>query len=215
MKSGACANGQAPACLPHPQTSTVTGQHSSLGPIGVNPAETTRCLTLRVTRGTCRAQPCASKRPSLPVQISGVINAVADPEPPAHTTASRSRTAPVVLEHDQRGLLFLTRRGSHRELVAHRPLNPTGAKIMPAPELARDRAPRGAGLRSIWSSRRGETKAGRPNGPSTERRATRPFWILMRIQKSTGNVVALSELVRRGSAVPGRRGLAQRLREQE
>lgn len=33
-----------------------------------------------------------------------------------------------------------------------------------------------------------------------DRRATRLFWILMRIQKSTGNIVALSELVQRGNA---------------
>ena len=34
----------------------------------------------------------------------------------------------MVLEQAQRGLLFLTRCGSHRELVAHYQFNPTGNK---------------------------------------------------------------------------------------
>ncbi|MGB8874734.1 MAG: hypothetical protein ACLP4R_23770 [Solirubrobacteraceae bacterium] len=34
----------------------------------------------------------------------------------------------MVLEQDQRGLLFLTRRGPHREFVAHCQFNPTGSK---------------------------------------------------------------------------------------
>lgn len=58
VKSGVCAGGQAPACLPHPQTSTVTGQPSPLGPIGVSPAETTRCsASARNARDVQRAAP--------------------------------------------------------------------------------------------------------------------------------------------------------------
>jgi hypothetical protein len=108
----------------------------------------------------------------------------------------------VVLEHDQRGPLFLTRCGSHHELVPDCQSNPT-RNVLPAPELARDRAPRGAGLRLISSSH----PEARPRevdraDPSTDRRATRPFCILMRIHKSTGNLVALSELVLRGRDRP-------------
>jgi hypothetical protein len=40
-----------------------------------------------------------------------------------HRAAPPDRAA--VLEHDQRRLLFLTRCGSHRELVAHCQFNPT------------------------------------------------------------------------------------------
>jgi hypothetical protein len=93
VKSGACPNGQAPACLPHPQTSTITGQHSSLGPIGVSPAETTRCSdsarhARNVQGATLRVQTSIPPGPDLGAE------AVADPEPPAHTTASRNPTAP-------------------------------------------------------------------------------------------------------------------------
>ena len=49
-----------------------------------------------------------------------------------------------------------------------------------------------------------EIKGGRPGGLSTDRRATRLFCILTKVQKSTGNVVALSELVQSGLVVgPG------------
>ena len=56
-----------------------------------------------------------------------------------------------MLEQDQHELLFVTLCGSHRELVADCQFNPTGSKDLPAPELAHDGAPRGAGLRLIWS----------------------------------------------------------------
>jgi hypothetical protein len=105
--------------------------------------------------------------------------------------------------------LFLTRCGSHRELVAHRDqVNPTGSKNLASTRCWRVTKLRAEpGCASYGRDAGGEIKGGRPGGPSTDRRATRLFCILTKIQKSTGNVVALSALVRsesRDRRRPGR-----------
>jgi len=65
-----------------------------LGAIGVSPAETTRCSDCardaRSMRGVTLRDPTVDASWS---RSRGAVG-VAEPEPPAHTTASRSRTAP-------------------------------------------------------------------------------------------------------------------------
>jgi hypothetical protein len=59
------------------------------------------------------------------------------------TQPRRAAGRSVVLEQDQRGLLFVTRCASHRELVAHCQFNPTGSKDpRPASEQLPDRVPK-------------------------------------------------------------------------
>jgi hypothetical protein len=162
VKSGACTNGQAPACLPHPQTSTVTAQRSSLGPIGVSPAKTTRCsASARDPRNVQGATPRDPKsippgpdlrapKPS-PIRTTGAHNRVAQPH---HS---------VVLEQAQRGLPFVTRCESHRELDRPPPVQSDRQQRScqhPSWRVTKS----GAGLRLIWPSR-----PRRDQGRSTKR----------------------------------------------
>ena len=85
-------------------------------------------LPLRVTRGTCGARLSAIQTLMPPWSRSrGRCRRTR-----SGTSGAHNRVAPpdrsVVLEHDQRGPLFLTRCGSHHELVAHHQFNPTGSK---------------------------------------------------------------------------------------
>ena len=135
----------------------------------------------------------------------GAAEAVADPQPPARTIASRRRTAPWCASRISADLL-LTHCGSHRELVSHRDrFNPTGSKDLASTRCWRVTELRAEpGCASYGRDAGGEIKGGRPGGLSTDRRATRLFCILTKVQKSTGNVVALSELVQSGLVVgPG------------
>ncbi len=111
------------------------------------------------------------------------------------TTALRSRDRSVVLEQDRRGLLFETRFGSHRELAAHRQFSPTGSKDFASFGAGASPSSRRSRVAVDLAVTHAASKGGRPSGPSKDRRATRPFWILIRIQKSPGDLVALSELV--------------------
>lgn len=90
-----------------------------------------------------------------------------------------------------------TRCASHRELVAPRPVqsdrqqkscqHPSWRQL----EFLAERAVLDLAVTPVTN-----IKGGRPGGPSTHRRGTRLSGILMRVRKSTGNVVAHSELVR-------------------
>ena len=69
--------GRLPTVLPHSQTSTVTGRRSSLGPIGLSRAETTRCSDsardARNVQGELRIQTSIPPSPDLGAPKSSPI----------------------------------------------------------------------------------------------------------------------------------------------
>ena len=130
----------------HPRTLTTGNIRLSARSVSARPGPRA-VLTLRVTRGPCGARLGAIHTLMSPGPDLGAAEAVGDPEPPANTWRSRRRTAP------WRSSRMAARTDPLREPAASsspsagsiRPI----AEILPARELARERAPRGAGLRLI------------------------------------------------------------------